>query len=424
MRALRLNGQGLRALPRAVFDHADTLELLDLSGNALDTLPPELARLRRLRILFASSNPFTELPAVLGKCPALEMVGFKSNAIAHVPAQSLPPRLRWLILTDNALEALPDALGQRQHLQKLMLAGNRLRALPTTLRGAPALELLRLSANRFSALPEWLPQLPRLTWLAWGGNPLTEAPERAALQAAAARAVPANALQVGDRLGEGASGVIHHARWPRPNDGTLDVALKRFKGQVTSDGWPHSEMAACLAAGAHPALVPVHGPLATAPGGPAALVLGRVPDRFRPLAAPPSFDSCTRDIYPADLRLDWPRARALLHGVASAMAQLHARGVVHGDLYAHNLLWDGQQALLSDFGAAAFLPPGQAGLHAGLRALDVRAFGVLLDECLARTTGLTGAQEQALGALRAQGLAAGGVPTLGFAAIAAALADL
>ena len=103
MRELRLNGQGLTALPRAVFDQADTLELLDLSGNALDRLPDDLPRLRRLRILFASNNRFTELPAVLGECPTLEMVGFKSNAIAEVPGAALPPGLRWLILTDNAI---------------------------------------------------------------------------------------------------------------------------------------------------------------------------------------------------------------------------------------------------------------------------------------------------------------------------------
>jgi hypothetical protein len=29
-----------------------------------------------LRVLFASHNPFTELPSVLGQLPELEMVGF------------------------------------------------------------------------------------------------------------------------------------------------------------------------------------------------------------------------------------------------------------------------------------------------------------------------------------------------------------
>lgn len=383
MRELRLNGQGLTAVPRAVFEHADTLELLDLSDNDLNELPDELTRLKRLRILFASNNRFTELPAVLGACAQLEMVGFKSNAIAQLPAASLPQRLRWLILTDNALTALPPQLGERPRLQKLMLAGNRLDALPDSLRHAHALELLRIAANRFSALPDWLPSLPRLAWLAWGGNPMTAAAEQAALRAAASRAMGADALHIGDRLGEGASGVIHRARWQTPN-GAQEVAIKRFKGSVTSDGWPHSEMAASLTAGANAALVPVHGLMQARADAPAALVMQALPPRFRPLAGPPSFASCTRDVYPDALTLSLHEVQALARGVAGAMAQLHARGLVHGDLYAHNLLWDGARPMLSDFGAASFLPPAQPALHAALRALDVRAFGILLGECSGR----------------------------------------
>ncbi len=404
MREIRLNGQGLTALPRELFGHADTLELLDLSGNALTTLPPDLHRLHRLRILFASNNHFTELPAVLGECAALEMVGFKTNAIAHVPAEALPARLRWLILTDNAIQTLPDALGQRPRLQKLMLAGNRLSALPASLQQASALELLRIAANRFSQLPPWLIKLPSLTWLAWGGNPLTAQPEADALALASARGIRAAALTMGEPLGEGASGVIRAATW---RQGNLEqaVAVKQFKGSVTSDGWPDSEMAACLAAGAHNALVPVIGPVlpdANGTGAPHALVLGRLPPGTQALAAPPSFDSCTRDVYAPGLQLPADKVWALARQVAGAMAQLHARGLVHGDLYAHNLLHSGMRAWLSDLGAAAFLPPDQPALHAALRAMDVRAFGVLLDEWIARCGAADAHMLAPLAALRDQ----------------------
>ncbi|AVO33554.1 leucine-rich repeat-containing protein kinase family protein [Ottowia oryzae] len=431
MRELRLKGQGLTALPRAVFDHADTLELLDVSGNALSELPPDLHRFKRLRILFASNNRFTELPRVLGECPALEMVGFKANAIAHVPAEALPQPLRWLILTDNAIATLPDSLGQRPRLQKLMLAGNRLATLPDSLRQAPALELLRIAANQFQRLPDWLPALPRLAWLAWGGNPLTAQPEARALAAASARAIPAEALALGERLGEGASGVIRAATWQHAGAHQA-VAVKQFKGRVTSDGWPRSEMAAALAAGAHESLVPVLGPVQAGAGpraqeggvasgadhdaddGAHALVLARLPPGTRALAGPPSFDSCTRDVYPPGLRLQASEALALARQVAGAMARLHARGLVHGDLYAHNLLRCGPRAWLSDLGAAAFLPPAQPALHPALRALDVRAFGVLLDEWQARTAP---AAPPPLAALRARCSAPADQIDIGFAEI-------
>ena len=57
----------LDEFPREIFDHADTLTMLDLSGNRLRALPDDLPRLRALRTLFCSANPFETLPPVLGR---------------------------------------------------------------------------------------------------------------------------------------------------------------------------------------------------------------------------------------------------------------------------------------------------------------------------------------------------------------------
>ena len=156
---------GLTEFPREIFDLADSLEVLNLSGNDLSSLPDDLHRLTRLRVLFCSDNLFTELPACLGQCAALTMIGFKANAIETVPGAALPPLLRWLILTDNRITELPTELGDRPYLQKLMLAGNRLQRLPRSLSQCHRLELIRIAANQLSELPEWLLALPSLTWL-------------------------------------------------------------------------------------------------------------------------------------------------------------------------------------------------------------------------------------------------------------------
>ena len=380
LRAGRLHGIqrldlacGLSTFPREIFDLADSLEVLNLSGNALSSLPDDLHRLRQLRVIFCSNNRFTELPAVLGRCTQLQMVGFKSNQIRHVPAAALPPRLRWLILTDNQIDTLPAALGQCSQLQKLMLAGNRLRQLPPELAQCQRLELLRISANPLDGLPGWLLDLPRLAWLAYADQ---------AVAATSAKAVHWNELELQQQLGEGASGVIHQAQW----QGTA-VAVKLCKGAVTSDGWPQSELAACLAVGPHPHLVRTLGPLAGHPQGTAGLVMPLVPPHFSTLAGPPSLESCTRDVYPAGTRFAPAILLRIARGVAAAAAHLHANGLLHGDLYAHNLQCDAQgDCMLGDMGAASFLPADAAQALA-LQRLEVRAFGCLLEELLAHSDG-------------------------------------
>ena len=341
-------------------------------------------------MLFCSDNPFTELPAVLGQCEQLEMVGFKSCRIERVPAAALPPRLRWLILTDNRIASLPPEIGRCGGLRKLALAGNRLQALPAEMAACRNLELLRLSANRLSELPAWLPELPRLGWLAYAGNPCCLGQEQAALAQSPIATIAWQDLQLQQVLGAGASGVIHLAE-QRQADAARPVAVKLFKGEMTSDGLPESEMAACLAAGRHPHLIPLLGRVADHPQAGQGLVMALIGAEFRSLAAPPSLASCTRDVYSSNSRWTLETALELADAMASTLEHLHARGVLHGDFYGHNILHDGKgRALLGDFGAATLLGGLPAHQATALQQLELRAFGCLLEELVERIEPGTG----------------------------------
>ncbi|QXI17633.1 leucine-rich repeat-containing protein kinase family protein [Pseudomonas hamedanensis] len=379
---LDLSG-GLTEFPREIFDLADTLEVLNLSGNALDRLPDDLHRLTRLRVLFCSDNLFTELPACLGRCTALTMIGFKANRIDDVPGAALPPLLRWLILTDNCIETLPSELGERPHLQKLMLSGNRLQTLPSSLSHCLRLELIRVAANRLTELPHWLLTLPSLTWLAYAGNPLETEADAAALEATPR--IDWAALRLEKQLGEGASGVISRAQWQRGDGVSVPVAVKLYKGQMTSDGSPLHEMNACITAGRHPNLIRVEGRIVDHPDGQQGLVMQLIDPSYRNLAGLPSLASCSRDVYADDLRLNTGVALRIAKGIASAAGHLHAQGITHGDLYGHNILVNDQgDCLLGDFGAASFHATADSPQSRALQRLEVRAFGVLLGELLAR----------------------------------------
>ena len=370
---------GLEALPPEVFDLADTLEVLNLTGNRLQSLPDDFAKLQKLRILFCSENCFTHLPEVIGACPQLSMVGFKANAIETVADKALPASLRWLILTDNRIETLPTSLGRCTRLQKLMLSGNQLRTLPDSMAHCVNLEMIRLAANEFDDLPAWLLTMPRLAWLALAGNPCAPAPALETLPSS----IEWSDLHLIGLLGEGASGFIHRAHWQsNPGSPPREVAVKIFKGAMTSDGLPACEVSASLTAGPHPHLIGIQGHVVGHPSGAPGLVMSLIASEFTSLAGPPSFDSCTRDVYPEDRRFAPHVALRIAQGLASAAAHLHRHGIMHGDFYAHNVLTPtAGDCLLGDFGAASFYQPHHA---KALQQIEVRALGYLIEELTTR----------------------------------------
>ena len=371
---------GLTEFPIEIFDLADSLEILNLSDNHLRSLPADLGRLNKLKIIFLSNNDFEEVPEVLADCPHLSMVGFKSNKIRVLGENILPLGVRWLILTDNQLELLPNSIGRLEKLQKLMLAGNQLRSLPDEMADCQNLELIRLAANRLESLPNWLFTLPRLSWLAYAGNPCCIAN--------LSPTVPTISwadLTLSDTLGEGASGVISKGVWQSPAQPPTDVAIKIFKGAMTSDGTPADEMNACLAAGGHPHLVGALGKISGFPDNRSGLILSLIPSDYQNLGNPPSLDSCTRDTYNPETSFTVAAILRIAIGISSAAAHLHAQGIMHGDLYAHNILVnESGHSLLGDFGAASSYDLNDSIAGLALERLEVRAFGCLLEDLLDR----------------------------------------
>lgn len=369
--------EGLTEFPVEIYDVADTLEVLHLTGNKLSALPADFGRLKKLRILFCSDNLFTVLPEVLGDCPALEMVGFKANKITTIPPRSLNSNLRWLILTDNCISELPPEIGACTRMEKLMLAGNHLTSLPQELSACRNLSLLRIAANRLEALPLWLLHMPRLAWLAFSGNKFSSGGRQAEMPC-----IDWQRLTIHHLLGEGASGVIYKASLAG-NDEIKDVAVKVFKGAVTSDGLPDHEMNAYIAAGHHRGVPVLLGQINNHPDGKLGLVMELIPERFYNLGLPPTFDTCTRDVFGNDLSLPLPHLLKIAGTISSVAAQLHTRGIMHGDMYAHNTLVDnGGNTLFGDFGAAALYDTKDVETAAALERIEVSAFGYLLDDLL------------------------------------------
>ena len=374
--------ENLTEFPQEIFELADTLEVLELSDNQLSELPDDFARLSKLKILFLTNNQFTQLPVVLADCPKLEMISFKNNQLVEVPEQSLPLTTRWLILTGNALTHLPDSIGELKSLQKLALAGNQITSLPETMQHCRALQLIRLSANQLTTLPDFLFQLPKLAWLGFAGNPCCEG---FTADDSDLPGVSISDIELHETLGQGASGVISRATLRKLPEGMesieQSVAVKIYKGKLTSDGYSKDELDACIAAGNHPSLPHVLGKVTDIDES--GLIMHLIPEDYTNLGEPPTLQSCTRDHFDDDFMLTVAAAHKIAKSVVATMLHLLERGISHGDLYAHNILANEEaDVLLSDFGAASNYASLSAENAAAMQGVEVRAFGCLLEDML------------------------------------------
>jgi hypothetical protein len=363
----------LSEFPADIFKLADTLEVLDLSNNNLSDLPDEFACLHRLKRVFLSFNQFKHVPKVLAKCPALIMVAFKGNQISKFAPNSLPKKIEWLILTDNNLHELPEDFGNYTQLKKLALAGNKLKHLPTSMANCTNLELVRLSANNLTKLDDWLIELPKLAWLAFAGNDFNKAQ---CLTKSTLKNTPLENFQLKKVIGQGASGVIHLAKAEQTS-----VAVKLFKGAITSDGYPLDEVNCCLQAGNHTHLINVLSYIEQSEQ--LGLVMELIDTNYTNLGLPPSLQTCTRDTFNDGCNYPIEAVYKIAKQMANTLTHLHDNYVSHGDIYAHNTLINEQYDMLfGDFGAATNLAMLSVYQQQRIQLIEVRAFGYLVEDLL------------------------------------------
>ena len=361
--------ENLSDFPEEIYTLSETLEILDLSDNALSEIPSGISRLKKLKIAFISNNCFKEVPPAFKSCENLSMLGMKSNQIEDFDEDILPLSISWLILTDNQIKVLPKSIGKLHKLQKCALAGNQIRLIPEEIEGCRNLELLRLSANQIERLPLSLLKLPKLSWLAFSGNPCALIHQECSLPSTVSKD-----LEFQERLGEGASGEIFKGYSKVLQK---EVAIKLFKGAVTSDGYARDEMMAYMNTGNHKNLIRVLAKIEEEDR--LGLLLELIPERYGNLGLPPDFDTCTRDTFEEGKTFSIESIATISKAIASAAAHLHKKNIMHGDLYAHNILIDQENSCyLGDFGAASFYVE-DSDIY---EKIEVRAFGCLLDDLL------------------------------------------
>ncbi|MGE5610297.1 MAG: GTP-binding protein, partial [Bacillota bacterium] len=126
----------------------EQLASLDLFGNRLTALPPQISRLAALAALHLGINRLTALPPEIGQLTALTD----------------------LYILHNQLTALPPEIGQLAALTELDLRGNRLTVLPPQIGQLTALMSLYLQNNHLTGLTPEASRLIALKGLWLHGN--------------------------------------------------------------------------------------------------------------------------------------------------------------------------------------------------------------------------------------------------------------
>ena len=184
---LDLNGMGLTELPPELWK-LKNLKVLELGyeykgeKNQLKEIPKEIGQLTQLTELHLSSNQLTALPDSLGQLTQLTDLDLSSNQLTTLPdSLGQLTQLQSLTLSNNQLMTLPDSLGQLTQLQSLNLENNQLIELPGTLGRLTQLGILRISGNQLTSLPESFGHLSNLHMLLFSNgdlfNPLGELPD-------------------------------------------------------------------------------------------------------------------------------------------------------------------------------------------------------------------------------------------------------
>jgi Leucine-rich repeat (LRR) protein len=201
LKDLKLSGNLLYGPLDPCFSKLENLEILDLHGNNLSSLPNNFGSLSRLRILNISENSFQELPLDLlaglplrelvarknqlngtlfpdavDALPTLQSLDISSNQLVQIcsPGRTVAmPALNQLCISVNRLQTLPDVSGWTS-LVTLAADENNINAIPEGFTGLQQLRSVDFSSNDIRIIPAEIGRMENLANLRLSGNPLRE----------------------------------------------------------------------------------------------------------------------------------------------------------------------------------------------------------------------------------------------------------
>ncbi|MCL1803345.1 MAG: leucine-rich repeat domain-containing protein [Eubacteriaceae bacterium] len=145
LRTIDLHGNELESV--ANLESCPMLEMLNLSGNKLASVPTGLTKLREVSFLDLSNNMIGSVPS-LSNLSKLISINLDGNKLTEVPLSFSPSMpLTTLKLSNNSITSIPEGLADYSSLEFLYLNVNCIEELPSFLANMPKLRVLQVSLN-------------------------------------------------------------------------------------------------------------------------------------------------------------------------------------------------------------------------------------------------------------------------------------
>ncbi|XP_005101046.1 leucine-rich repeat-containing protein 69 isoform X2 [Aplysia californica] len=139
---LHLFGNNISHIDSSSLNGFRSLTFLNLNGNKLKQLPPEICNLISIEHLSIDNNELIELPIEFCALTTLEEFHAAGNKLTSLPLEvGYLVSLEKLHLQRNRIRELPEGLGKCYNLRYVDVAANELRIFPTELSSLPLKEL-------------------------------------------------------------------------------------------------------------------------------------------------------------------------------------------------------------------------------------------------------------------------------------------
>jgi hypothetical protein len=166
---------GITALPP--LGTLKKLQLANFANSKLATVDPSLWDCAALEALYLPRT-LTSLPPGIAKLKKLRELSLSPSALASIAAELPKLKLDQLQVRGEQGELLPEGIGQIATLTHLDIGFLELTSLPSSITNLTNLAALHLAGNKLSTLIDTVLAFPKLKTLEYSGNPIAVAERR------------------------------------------------------------------------------------------------------------------------------------------------------------------------------------------------------------------------------------------------------